>query len=108
MPTSLSCLRSWLWPSDNAETVSQGEVSQGIDADGSVFFQMLGFFHGLLSLSKGIMLGFFHGLLRLSKGMEKAITVRFHEICGLNGSTGSQDMARLLKIIPAYRSTVTT
>lgn len=38
MPTSLSCLRSWLWPSDNAETVSQGEVSQGIDADGSVFF----------------------------------------------------------------------
>lgn len=54
------------------------------------------------------MLGFFHGLLRLSKGMEKAITARFHEICGLNGSTGSQDMARLRKIIPAYRSTVTT
>lgn len=43
------------------------------------------------------MLDFFHGLLRISKGMEKAVPVRFHEICGLNGSTGSQNMARLRK-----------
>ncbi len=73
MPTSLSCLRSWLWPPDNPETAMVC-----------------------------------WGAARLSKGMRRTITMRFDEICGLNGSRGSQNKARLWKNIPEYRSILTT